>query len=168
MVELQGTTGSAPAIERKKGFEQSIAKGANIKIIRSQTADFTRTKGKEVMESFLKAENGGKDICALYAHNDDMAVGAIQSIKEAGLKPGIDILVISIDAVPDIFTAMEAGEANATVELTPNMAGPAFDALEAYLKDGTLPPKWIQSPSRLYTQEDDARAIYNEKKGLGY
>ena len=168
VVELQGTTGSAPAIERKKGFEQSIAKGANIKIIRSQTADFTRTKGKEVMESFLKAENGGKDICALYAHNDDMAVGAIQSIKEAGLKPGTDILVISIDAVPDIFTALEAGEANATVELTPNMAGPAFDALEAFLKDGTLPPKWIQSPSRLYPQADYAKSIYNQKKGLGY
>ncbi len=168
VVELQGTTGSAPAIERKKGFEQSIAKAKDIKIIRSQTADFTRTKGKEVMESFLKAESGGKNICALYAHNDDMAVGAIQSIKEAGLKPGTDILVISIDAVPDIFTAMEAGEANATVELTPNMAGPAFDALDAFLKDGTLPPKWIQTESRLYTQEDDAKAIYEAKKGLGY
>ena len=120
------------------------------------------------MESFLKAEGGGKDICALYAHNDDMAVGAIQSIKEAGLKPGSDILIISIDAVPDIFKAMAAGEANATVELTPNMAGPAFDALDAFLKDGTLPPKWIQSESRLYTQEDDAMAIYEKKKGLGY
>ena len=85
------------------------------------------------MESFLQAEGGGADICALYAHNDDMAVGAIQAIKEAGLKPGTDILVVSIDAVPDIFQAMAAGEANATVELTPNMAGPAFDALEAYL-----------------------------------
>ncbi len=84
------------------------------------------------MESFLKAEDGGKNICALYAHNDDMAVGAIQAIKEAGLKPGTDILVVSIDAVPDIFQAMAAGEANATVELTPNMAGPAFDALDAY------------------------------------
>ncbi|MGO7998192.1 substrate-binding domain-containing protein, partial [Rhizobium ruizarguesonis] len=88
--------------------------------VRSQTGDFTRTKGKEVMESFLKAENCGKDICALYAHNDDMAVGAIQAIKEAGLKPGKDILVVSNDAVPDIFKAMSEGEANATVELTPN------------------------------------------------
>lgn len=168
VVELQGTTGSAPAIERKKGFEQGIASASNISIIRSQTADFTRTKGKEVMESFLKAEGGGKGICALYAHNDDMAVGAIQAIKEAGIKPGSEILVVSIDAVPDIFKAMLAGEANATVELTPNMAGPAFDALDAFLKDGTLPPKWIQSPSRLYTQEDDAQAIYDLKKDLGY
>ena len=168
VVELQGTTGSSPAIDRKKGFEQAIADHDNITIVRSQTGDFTRTKGKEVMESFLKAENGGKDICALYAHNDDMAVGAIQAIKEAGLKPGEDILVVSIDAVPDIFQAMANGEANATVELTPNMAGPAFDALEKYKADGTEPPKWIQTESKLYTQADDPMKVYEEKKNLGY
>lgn len=168
IVELQGTTGSSPAIDRKKGFEEAIADQANLKIIRSQTGDFTRAKGKEVMESFIKAENGGKDICALYAHNDDMAVGAIQAIKEAGLEPGEDILVVSIDAVPDIFQAMAAGEANATVELTPNMAGPAFDVLEAYFKDGTVPPKWIQTESKLYTQDDDPLKVYEEKKNLGY
>lgn len=167
VVELQGTTGSSPAIKRKAGFEAGIAGHDNIKITRSQTGDFTRTKGKEVMESFLKAE-GGTDICALYAHNDDMAVGAIQAIKEAGKKPGTDILVVSIDAVPDIFQAMAAGEANATVELTPNMAGPAFDALEAYWKNGTVPPKFIQTESKLYTQADDPQAIYESKKNLGY
>ncbi len=168
IVELQGTTGSSPAIDRKKGFEEAIAGHDNLKIIRSQTGDFTRTKGKEVMESFLKAEDGGKNICALYAHNDDMAVGAIQAIKEAGLKPGSDILIVSIDAVPDIFVAMAAGEANATVELTPNMAGPAFDALDAYMKDGTVPPKFIQTESKLYTQADDPQAVYEAKKNLGY
>jgi len=168
VVELQGTTGSSPAIDRKNGFEQAIADHGNLKIIRSQTGDFTRAKGKEVMESFIKAEGGGKNICALYAHNDDMAVGAIQAIKEAGLKPGEDILVVSIDAVPDIFQAMAAGEANATVELTPNMAGPAFDVLDVYFKDGTLPPKWIQTESKLYTQADDPLKIYEEKKNLGY
>ncbi|GHD22792.1 galactofuranose ABC transporter, galactofuranose-binding protein YtfQ [Tianweitania populi] len=168
VVELQGTTGSSPAIKRKAGFEQGIAGHDNIKITRSQTGDFTRAKGKEVMESFLKAEGGGKNICALYAHNDDMAVGAIQAIKEAGLKPGTDIKVVSIDAVPDIFQAMAAGEANATVELTPNMAGPAFDALKAYMDDKKEPPKFIQTESKLYTQADDPKAVYEQKKGLGY
>jgi len=168
IVELQGTTGSSPAIARKKGFEEAIAGKDNFKIVRSQTGDFTRTKGKEVMESFLKAENGGKNICALYAHNDDMALGAIQAIKEAGLKPGEDILVVSIDAVPDIFQALAAGEANATVELTPNMAAPAFDALEAYLNEGKAPEKWIQTESKLYTQADDPMKVYEEKKNLGY
>ncbi|MEF0942317.1 galactofuranose ABC transporter, galactofuranose-binding protein YtfQ [Rhizobium sp. BR 362] len=168
IVELQGTTGSSPAIARKKGFEEAIKGHDNLKIVRSQTGDFTRAKGKEVMESFLKAENGGKDICALYAHNDDMAVGAIQAIKEAGLKPGKDILTVSIDSVPDLFKAMAAGEANATVELTPNMAGPAFDALDAYLKTKKEPPKWIQTESKLYTQSDDPQKVYEEKKNQGY
>ncbi|QDA36109.1 ABC transporter substrate-binding protein (plasmid) [Paracoccus liaowanqingii] len=168
IVELQGTTGSSPAIDRKAGFEAAIADHENLEIVRSQTGDFTRAQGKEVMESFLQAENGGADICALYAHNDDMAVGAIQAIKEAGLAPGEDILVVSIDAVPDIFQAMAAGEANATVELTPNMAGPAFDALEAYWADGTEPEKFIQTESRLYTQADDPQGEYDRRKDLGY
>ncbi|SEM58404.1 monosaccharide ABC transporter substrate-binding protein, CUT2 family [Loktanella fryxellensis] len=168
VVELQGTTGSSPAIDRKAGFEEGIAGADNIEIVRSQTGDFTRAQGKTVMEAFLQAENGGADICALYAHNDDMAVGAIQAIKEAGLVPGEDILVVSIDAVPDIFQALAAGEANATVELTPNMAGPAFDALAAYFADGTMPEKFIQTESRLFTQADDPQGEYDRHKDLGY
>ena len=168
IVELQGTTGSSPAIDRKTGFENAIKGHDNLEIVRSQTGDFTRAQGKEVMESFLQAENSGADICALYAHNDDMAVGAIQAIKEAGLKPGTDILIVSIDGVPDLFQAMAAGEANATVELTPNMAGPAFDALEAFWKDGTAPAKFIQTESKLFTQADDPAGEYERRKGLGY
>ena len=168
IVELQGTVGSTPAINRKKGFEQAISGHANFKIIRSQTGEFTRAKGKEVMEGFIKAENGGKNICAMFAHNDDMAVGGIQAIKDAGLKPGKDILVISIDAVPDIFKAMSEGEANATVELTPNMAGPAFDALAGFLNEGKEPPKMIVTESKLYTSADDPKGEYDRRKGLGY
>eukprot|EP00873_Tetraselmis_striata_P032704 jgi/Tetstr1/452968/TSEL_040004.t1 len=168
VVELQGTVGSSPAINRKQGFEEAIADNANIKITRSQTGDFTRALGKQVMEGFLRAENGGADICALYAHNDDMAVGAIQAIKEAGLNPGEDILVVSIDAVPDIFTAIAAGEANATVELTPNMAGPAFEALAAYLNDGVTPEKFIITESKLYTAADDPEGEAERRRDLGY
>ncbi|SFE23397.1 galactofuranose ABC transporter, galactofuranose-binding protein YtfQ [Roseivivax sediminis] len=168
VVELQGTTGSSPAIDRKTGFENAIEGHDNIEIVRSQTGDFTRTGGKEVMESFLQAEGGGGEICALYAHNDDMAIGAIQAMKEAGVNPGEDVLVVSIDAVPDIFQAMANGDANATVELTPNMAGPAFDALEAYMEDGTEPEKFIQTESKLYTQDDDPMAEYEARKDLGY
>ncbi|MBF9042710.1 substrate-binding domain-containing protein [Rhodobacterales bacterium HKCCE4037] len=168
VVELQGTTGSSPAIDRANGFREAIAEHGNIEIVRSQTGNFTRTEGKEVMESFLQAEGGGADICAVYAHNDDMAIGAIQAIEEAGLNPGEDILIVSIDAVPDIFLAMAEGNANATVELTPNMAGPAFDALEAYWADGTIPPNFIQTESRLYTQDDDPMAEYEARRDLGY
>jgi ABC-type sugar transport system substrate-binding protein len=165
--ELQGTVGASVTTARKKGFESVLAKHPNIKIVRSQTGDFTRAKGKEVMESFIKAD-GGTNICAVYAHNDDMMVGAIQAMKEAGLKPGKDVLTVSIDSVPDIFKAMAAGEANATVELDPNMAGPALDAIIAYKGKGTVPPKWIQTESKLYTAADDPQKVYESKKSLGY
>src|SRR5262245_32983055 len=168
IVELQGTVCASVDTNRKKGFDSVVAKHPNLKVVRSQTGDFTRAKGKEVMESFIKAEGGGKTICAVYAHNDDMMVGAIEAMKEAGLKPGKDILTVSIDAVPDIFKAMTSGEGNATVELTPSMAGPALDAIMAYKDKGTVPPKWIQTESRLYTATDEPQKIYDSKKGLGY
>ncbi|MDP9096400.1 MAG: ABC transporter substrate-binding protein [Pseudomonadota bacterium] len=168
VVELQGTVGASVAANRKKGFDEALAGHGNVKVVRSQTGDFTRAKGKEVMESFIKAEGGGKSICAVYAHNDDMMVGAIQAMKEAGLKPGHDILTVSIDAVPDIFKAMAAGDANATVELTPDMAGPAMDALIAYKTKGTVPPKWNETESKLYTAADNPQKIYESKKDLGY
>jgi simple sugar transport system substrate-binding protein len=141
VVELQGTPGAAPAIDRKKGFEEAIAKHAGVKIIKSQTGDFTRSKGKEVMEAFLKAE--GKNIQAVYAHNDDMALGAIQAIEEAGLKPGTDIIVVSIDGVKGAFEAMVAGKLNCTVECNPLLGPAAFDAIEAVRAGKSLPKKTI-------------------------
>jgi ABC-type sugar transport system substrate-binding protein len=128
IVELQGTVGSAPANDRKKGFAEVIGADGRFKVIRSQTGDFTRAKGKEVMEAFLKAE--GKNIHVLYAHNDDMAIGAIQAIEEAGLKPGTDIIVISIDAVRGAFEAMIAGKINVTVECSPLLGPQLMEAVK--------------------------------------
>jgi simple sugar transport system substrate-binding protein len=164
VAELQGTVGASPTIDRKRGFEEAIAATPNIRIVQSQTGDFTRAKGKEVMEAFLRS-SGGRNLCAVYAHNDDMMIGAIQAMKEAGLRPGRDILTVSIDAVPDIFQAMAEGDANATVELTPNMAGPAFDLLENYRRTRQAPPKWVQTPSTLYLP-DTAAAEYERRRGL--
>jgi ABC-type sugar transport system substrate-binding protein len=164
VVELQGTVGASVATNRKKGFDEAIATGPGVTIVRSQTGDFTRAKAKEVMESFVKAE-GAANICAVYAHNDDMMIGAIQAMKEAGMKPGKDVLTVSIDAVPDIFKAMADGDANATVELTPDMAGPAFDLLAQYKKDGKAPQKWVQTKSALYTPET-AAAEYAKRKDM--
>lgn len=152
IVELQGTVGSSAAIDRKTGFDSVISNFPNMSIIRSQSGDFTRAGGKEVMESFLKAEGGGDNICALFAHNDDMALGAIQAIKEAQLQPAEDILVVSIDGVPDIFKAMADGEANATIELNPHLGGPAFDAIAAHER-GEEVEKWIKANGPLYLPE---------------
>ena len=136
IVELQGTVGSGPAIDRKKGFEEGIKDYPNLKISQSQTGDFTRDLGRTVMESFLKK---GDKIDVLYAHNDDMALGAIQSIKEAGLKPGTDIIIIGVDAVKAAFEAIVAGEMNCTVECSP-LLGPQFvDAVQKIMAGQTLP-----------------------------
>ena len=126
IVELQGTVGSSPAIDRKTGFENIIKGNSNLKITQSQTGDFTTELGKEVMESFLrKAQSDGVKIDVLYAHNDGMAIGAIQAIKEAGLVPGKDIVIIGVDAVKLAFEAILAGDMNVTVECSP-LLGPQF------------------------------------------
>lgn len=155
IVELYGTVGSAAAEDRAKGFRDVIALFPDMKIIRSETTDFVRANGKTVMQSILSAEDP-KNICAVFAHNDDSGIGAIEAIKEAGLKPGKDILMVSVDAIPDIFTALDAGETNATVELSPFMGAPAFDAVVAYL-NGQDVPKWVPVAGKLYT----SRAAYD-------
>jgi ABC-type sugar transport system substrate-binding protein len=95
IVELVGTIGSAPANDRYKGFREVLKDYPEMKIIDSESGDFTRARGKEVMKDFLQKH--GNSITALFAHNDDMAVGAIEAIEEYGLKPGVDIKIISVD-----------------------------------------------------------------------
>ncbi|MYN40068.1 substrate-binding domain-containing protein [Duganella sp. FT109W] len=160
IVELQGTVGSAPALDRKNGFEEVIAGNPKLKVIRSQTGDFTRAKGKEVMEAFLKAE--GKKINVLYAHNDDMAIGAIQAIEEAGLKPGRDILVISIDGVKGAFEAMIAGKLNVTVECNP-LLGPQLMQLAKDVVAGKPVPKRVVTQEGVFPADVAAKEFPNRK-----
>lgn len=149
VVELEGTTGSAPAIDRKRGFHEVIDEHPDMSVIMSQSGDFTRAKGKEVMEAFLKA--APRRIDAVYAHNDDMALGAIQAIQEAGLSPGSDILVVSIDGVRGAFEAMIDGTLNCTVECNPLLGPMAFDAVEKALAGEPLPRR-IVVQDRLFDQ----------------
>jgi galactofuranose transport system substrate-binding protein len=160
IVELQGTVGSAPAIDRKKGFEEIIKADPKFKIIRSQTGDFTRAKGKEVMEAFLKAE--GKKINVLYAHNDDMAIGAIQAIEEAGMKPAKDIVIISIDAVKGAFEAMIAGKLNVSVECSP-LLGPQLMTAVKDLVAGKPIPKRIVTEEGVFPMEVAAKEFPKRK-----
>ncbi len=160
IVELQGTVGSAPAIDRKAGFEEIIKTDPKFKIIRSQTGDFTRAKGKEVMEAFLKAE--GNKINVLYAHNDDMAIGAIQAIEEAGLKPAKDITIISIDAVKGAFEAMIAGKLNVTVECSP-LLGDQLMSVVKDVKAGKSVPKRIVTKEGIFPMEVAKQELPNRK-----
>jgi ABC-type sugar transport system substrate-binding protein len=156
IVELQGTVGSAPAIDRKTGFESVMkASHSNWKITRSQTGNFTRAEGKAVMEAFLKAD---KTIQVLYAHNDDMALGAIQAIKEAGLKPGKDIIIVSVDAVKGAFVAMMAGELNCTVECNPLLGPQTVQAIHDLRAGKKLPAK-IDTIEGIFDQTNAAKAF---------
>lgn len=159
IAELQGTPGSAPAIDRKKGFEEVLKNNPDMKIIMSQSGEFTRAKGKEVMESFLHRPDA-KQITALFAHNDDMALGAIQAIEEAGLKPGKDILIVSIDGVKGAFEAMVAGKLNCTVECNPQIGGQLFDAVDAVMNKKPLPKRIVVQES-VYDQSQAAAALPN-------
>ncbi|MDR1130987.1 MAG: substrate-binding domain-containing protein [Oscillospiraceae bacterium] len=161
IVELQGTVGSSAANDRYKGFHDRIEeKYPDIKVLDSQSGDFTRAGGKQVMESFLKTYPGQID--AIYAHNDDMVLGAIEAIKEAGLRPGEDIKTVSCDGVRAIFEAMIAGEANVTVECSPLLAAQFFQAAQD-LKDGKSLPKFIQADEDVYRRETAEADLPNRK-----
>jgi len=160
IVELQGTVGSAPAIDRKAGFADAIKGNPALTIVRSQTGDFTRAKGKEVMEAFLKAQ--GKNIDVLYAHNDDMAIGAIQAIEEAGLKPGKDILIVSIDGVKGAFEAMMAGKLNVTIECNP-LLGPQLMQAARDVVAGKPVPKRITTVEGIFPAEMAAKEFPNRR-----
>ena len=161
IAELVGTPGSAPAIDRKEGFEEVIKNHPEMKIVKSQSGDFTRAKGKEVMEAFLKSPDG-KNITALFAHNDDMALGAIQAMEEAGIKPGKDILIVSIDGVRGAFEAMKAGKLNCTVECNPLIGPQLFDAVEAIMAKKSL-PKRVQMEEGVFVQEQAAAELPKRK-----
>ncbi len=142
IVELMGTSGSAPANDRYKGFREILKDYPDMKIIDSQDGNFTVAKGKEVMAAFLRTH--GKDITAVFSHNDDMSLGAIKAIEEYGLKPGVDIKIVSVDAAKGAFDAMIAGKLNATVECNP-LLGPEFLELALKVVNGESVPKWIPS-----------------------
>jgi len=161
IVELEGTPGSDPANDRKKGFKEVIDKYPGMTIIVSQTADFRRAEGKRVMANIINSDKG-KELQAVYAHNDDMALGAIQALEAAGMNPGKDVIVVSVDAVHDAFQAMIDGKLNATVECNPLLGPLAFDAVEKILK-GEKVPKRIVVKDRLFDQSVAAEVIKTRK-----
>jgi len=155
IVELQGTTGSAPANDRKAGFGQAIAANPNLKIVASQTGDFTRAKGKEVMQAFLKSQ---KKIDLLFAHNDDMGLGALEAIQEAGLTPGKDIKIVTIDAVKDGLTALSQGKFNFVVECNPLLGDQLMDLVKK-VKAGESVPTRVETQETTFTKDQATAAL---------
>jgi galactofuranose transport system substrate-binding protein len=159
VVELQGTTGAAPAIDRKEGFADEIKARPDIRVVASQTGDFTRSGGKQVMEAFLKSQ---PDIDVVYAHNDDMGLGAIEAIKAAGRKPGADIKIITVDAVKDGMTALANGEINFIVECNP-LLGPKLMELVKKVAAGEDVPERVVTEETTFDQQQAKAALPDRK-----
>jgi galactofuranose transport system substrate-binding protein len=160
IVELVGTIDSAPANDRYIGFREVLKDYPEMQIIDSQSGDFTRARGKEVMAAFLR--NYGNKITAVYAHNDDMALGAIEAIEDYGLKPGVDIMIVSVDATRGAFEAMIEGKLNATVECNP-LLGPQFFELALKVVNGQPTPKWVPSIEGVFFPEDASEILPTRK-----
>ncbi|MCR9136218.1 MAG: ABC transporter substrate-binding protein [Alphaproteobacteria bacterium] len=155
IVELEGTTGSSPANDRKKGFDDVMAKHDNMTIVASQSGDFARDLGRQVMETLLQAH---PDVNIVYAHNDEMAIGAIQALELAGRKPGDDVLVVSIDGTRDALQAIIDGKMGVTVESSPFFGPLACETMMRYA-NGEEIEHWVQVKDRIFTAENAANHI---------
>ena len=156
IVELSGTPGSSVAADRAKGFRDGLAKYPDMKILASQTGNFTRAQGERVMQNL--AQSLGPQITAVYAHNDEMALGAIQALKAVGRKPGTDVTIVSVDGQRAALEAIEAGELGATVESNPRFGPLAFDTIEKLRKKEPIPPK-ILLTDRLFDKNNAAQFV---------
>ncbi len=142
IIELQGTLGASAANDRKKGFAQAIAGHPGMQIIASQSGDFARDKGRQVMETLLQAH---PEATAVYAHNDEMALGAIAALEAAGRHPGKDITIVSVDGEKDGLQAVADGKMGATVECNPKFGPSAFATAKAYGEGKKIPPMIVNT-----------------------
>jgi len=149
VVELVGNVGSSAAKDRGVGFRETMGE-CGIVITETQTANWSATEGKDVMAAFLKKST---DIQGVFAQNDEMGLGAALAIKEAGLKPGTDVKILTVDATAGAFKAMIAGEINTVVECNPLLAPQVYEAALKALNGETL-PKWVPSQEGVFYQAD--------------
>jgi ABC-type sugar transport system substrate-binding protein len=155
IVELEGTTGAAPANDRATGFRNVIGDDPKFEIIASQTGDFTRAGGKQVMEAFLKSN---PEIDLVYAHNDDMGLGAIEAIEAAGKTPGTDIKIVTVDAVKDGMQALADGKINFIVECSPLLGDQLVEVVKA-VAAGDSVEKRIVTEETTFTKEQAIEAL---------
>jgi ribose transport system substrate-binding protein len=145
--ELTGTSGSSVARDRARGFREGLRGAAGMEVIGSQTGQFARAVAQRVMENVLQAR--GREITAIYAHSDEMALGAIQALRAARLQPGKDVVIVSVDGQRAALEAIVRGELGATVESNPRFGPIAFGALERHLAGEAVPAR-ITLDDRLF------------------
>ncbi|RMC91241.1 ribose ABC transporter substrate-binding protein RbsB [Aquitalea palustris] len=146
IVELEGIAGSSAARERGEGFHKVVDGKADVKLLAKQPADFDRAKGLSVMENIIQ---GNKDIQGVFAHNDEMALGALKAIQAAGLK---NVVVVGFDATADAVAAVKAGSLAATVQQQPELIGQYGIQTAKKLAAGQSVDKFIPVPLNLIKQ----------------
>lgn len=156
IVELKGLAGSSPAVDRAKGFRKIISIHQNITIIDSATGDFIKVRGKLEMKKLLKKH--GRNINVVFAHNDDMALGAIEAIEEYGLKPGKDILIVSVDGERALLQAIKDGKANVSIECTPLIGPVLIKTAEKLVNGEKIPLKTIME-EKVFTRKNIDKEI---------
>jgi len=147
--ELVGNVGSSAAKDRGQGFREKMGE-CGIDVTKSQTANWSITEGKEVTEAWLKET---QDVQGIFAQNDEMGLGAIEALKEAGLKPGVDVQILTFDATAGAFKAMLAGELNVAVECNPLLAPQVYEAALKALNGESL-PTWVPSQEGVFRAAD--------------
>jgi ribose transport system substrate-binding protein len=155
IIQLEGTTGSSPANDRKKGFNDAIAADKRFEIVASRSGDFARDRGRRVMETLLQAH---PNVNVVYAHNDEMAIGAIQALEAAGRKPGQDVTIVSIDGTRDALQAIIDGKMGVTVESSPFFGPLACETMRRYAR-GEQIPAWIKVEDKIFTRENASRYL---------
>lgn len=159
ILELSGTTGSGAAVGRAKGLRNKL--NANIKIIDSQTGNFTRAEAVPVMQAFLKKYKPGADFQGIFIHNDDMGIGAIEALKSAGVKPG-DLKIVSVDGTRGGFQAMVDGWFQADVECNP-LLGPQVFEMALKLMNGQPIDREVLTNETVY-YPDKAKELLPSRK----
>jgi len=158
IVELQGTVDSAPANDRNQGFFEVLAHDQRFIMVRSESADFDRTRAHELMAEFLQAKV--RRIRVVFAHSDTIALGAIEAIEAAGFKPGSDVLVISIEGSRKGLEAILAGKLNVSVECSP-LLGPQLMAVVKELAAGKPVPRRVVTQEFVFTRDNAALELPN-------
>jgi ABC-type sugar transport system substrate-binding protein len=156
VIELAGTPGSSVARDRARGFRDGIAAHHGVRLIGSQTAEFTRATALRVMENILQGR--GRQVTAVYAHNDEMALGAIQALRGAGRQPGHDVTLVSIDGQRVALEAILRGELGASIESNPRFGPLAFATLDKLRAAQPVPTK-ILLQDRLFDASNAAQFL---------
>lgn len=138
MIQIQGVIGGTDVRDRGQGFQNAADEAGNFEFVATQSADWSRSKAQELIQNLIQSK--GKDgFDAIYAQNDEMALGAQLALQQAGLAVNKDVFLVGVDGMKEAFDAIKADKMSASVTCTPKFAGQVFDTIEAGIDGKSIP-----------------------------